>query len=144
MFCHLCKAACSLRESKRDGYRLPTSTYCASLEDLKRSKDKGCLICFRLWNSLVNQQIEVAFSPDQAPDWRPGDRTENYNIDDFYGILAIRDYDTLTFKCRNVRSGYTILLSLNLDNKDDSVYATSSDRTSTTTASEESLDMIRR
>jgi hypothetical protein len=141
MLCDLCEAACTLEKSSTG---LATSIHHTGPEDLNRSKDDGCQICFRLWNSLANQQIKIAFSPDQAPYWKSGDRFENYNIDDYYGIRAMRDGQKFLFKCRNIRGGYATLLSLDLDLKITSYVNVSSDRTSTTTASEQSLDMIRR
>jgi hypothetical protein len=103
---------------------------------------RGCQICYRPWNSLANQQIEIAITPDQASNWEPGEGSKDGG--DFHGIRATREFSNILFKCRNTRGGYATLLNLALETDYGNTYwSISTDKTSTTTASEESLDVIR-
>jgi len=157
MLCSLCKSASELLDDD-----LAANTYCINLESIA---EDGCQICNLLWTAVKIRQVDIDFGQDLRP-------IESFSRSrkDYYKIYARRKYGNLCFEHRS-NGGYVTLLKFVCDSDnfhlrymydaDSSDYFQSrrmhdpddldidderpnADKPSTSTASKQSLCIVRR
>jgi ankyrin repeat protein len=117
-----------------------TTNHQDSLESLHLSAKDGCQICYLLWIMVESQQIDIDFGPEQSSIKPSSLFRQGKAKTDYYGISAHR-INKRDIECRS-RGGYTTLLELDDDSSPWKYDGQHVERTSTTTASEESFSIV--